>query len=428
MLTFVVIIYMILYYLRPAEWVPGIIGAPLLMIVGGISLLILGFGAASRQFPHIFSGQSERFMFGFMASILMSHIVHTYVGGTITSFNTLLPTLTGFLLVTCYIDSRQRLNLFLVLLIALTVFLAYEGWLQYTTGFAHGGLDPLFQNATNADGERIQIPRIRWYGVFNDPNDLGLALVLVVPFLMNMLLQRTFILPLVALPPIFAAIYYTNSRGTILACLVGIASYFVFKYRSAKGFLVGVVLASVLFTFGPSRLATISAEEGSAYGRIEAWYEAYQMFKSNPVFGVGQGMFTDFHNLTAHNSFVLVMAELGFVGLFFFTGLFYFAYYWLWQNILKNKALQFERADLGLISAAYASLTGMLTSMFFLSRAYVLLPFMALALVTSLTRIVGQDIQGSHVIPEEQPRHIRNIAVLTVLQIVGINILIKLTL
>ena len=139
-------------------------------------------------------------------------------------------------------------------------------------------------------------------------------------------------------------------------------------------------------------------------------------------------MFTDFHFRTAHNSFVLVMAELGFVGLFFFTGLFYFAYYWLWQNILKNKAIQFERADLGLISAAYASLTGMLTSMFFLSRAYVLLPYMMLAVVVAVTRIIEQDAQYTVTKPLEQPRHIRNIFALTVLQIIGINVVVKLAL
>jgi O-antigen ligase len=149
------------------------------------------------------------------------------------------------------------------------------------------------------------------------------------------------------------------------------------------------------------------------------------MFKSNPVFGVGPDMFTEHHHLTAHNSFVLVMAELGVVGLFFFTGLFYYAYYWLWQNMLKTKSVQFEKTDLGLLSAAYASLTGVLTSMFFLSRSYVLLPFMALAVVTVITRIVERDtpiLNEAHV---AQPRHIRNIAVLTILQIVGINIIVK---
>jgi hypothetical protein len=38
------------------------------------------------------------------------------------------------------------------------------------------------------------------------------------------------------------------------------------------------------------------------------------MFKSAPLFGVGFGRFTDFHDITAHNSFVLCLAELGLVG------------------------------------------------------------------------------------------------------------------
>ncbi len=428
MLTFLIILYMFLYYLRPTEWVPGIIGAPLLMVIGVVSLLILGFGAVSRKFPNIFTGQIEKTMFGLTAAVLLSHISHGYIGGAIDSFNKFLPTITGFLLVISYINSRQRLKLFIMLILGLTLFLAYEGWLQHTTGFAHGSLEALIENKEQLEGSSIKVTRIRWYGVFNDPNDLGLALVLVIPFLLNMLLQRNYMLPLLALPTIITAIYYTNSRGTILAGLVGISSYFVIKYRSTKGVMIGIVFASALFLLGPSRMSSISAAEESAYGRIEAWYEAYQMFKSNPLFGVGYGAFTDYHDLTAHNSFVLVMAELGFTGLFFFIGLFYFAYYWLWQNIMKNKSGQIYGVDLGLISAAYASLTGMMTSMFFLSRAYILLPFMMLALVISITRIIEQDIPSKDLKIIEPPRHIRNILILSVLQIIAVYILVKLTL
>ena len=73
-------------------------------------------------------------------------------------------------------------------------------------------------------------------------------------------------------------------------------------------------------------MAQISNGDDSAYGRVEAWYEGIQMFKSSPVFGVGKGMFTDFNNLTAHNSYMLVLAELGFVGSIFFLGLFFYRY------------------------------------------------------------------------------------------------------
>ncbi len=372
------------------------------------------------------TGRAERMMFGFAAAIVLSHVSHVYVGGAINSINLFLPSITGFFLIICFVDSRKRTNTLILLLIILTTFLAYEGWLQSTTGFSHGGLEPIFENKTTVDDESVKMPRIRWYGVFNDPNDLGLALVLAVPFLLNMLLQRRFILPLVTLPVISISMYYTNSRGTVLAGLVAIGSYLVVRYRSVYGALAGGSFAIILFLFGPSRMSSVSASEESAYGRIEAWYAAYQMFKANPLFGAGQGSFLDFHHLTAHNSFVLVMAELGFTGLFFFTGLFYFPYYWLWNNILKKGGMQLVPEDIGLVCAVFSSLTGMLASMFFISRSYILLPFMLVALVTGVTRVIDLGVQNVAAQSAEKPKHFRNIFILTILQIVGINIVVKL--
>ncbi|MFZ4860145.1 MAG: O-antigen ligase family protein [Desulfuromonadaceae bacterium] len=365
-------------------------------------------------------------MFGYLIAIEISHISHVYVGGAINSFNIILPTITGFFLVICFIDSRHHLRLLIFLLVALSTFLAYEGCLQHNTGFSHGGLEPYYENKYLTDGENIKVPRIRWYGVFNDPNDLGLALVLVVPFLLNMLLQRHLVVPLMTLPFIGLSIFYTNSRGTALAGLVAIGTYFIVRYRSLYGVVAGGLLAVVLLFFGPSRMSSVSASEESAYGRIEAWYEAYQMFKASPLFGVGQGRFTEFHTLTAHNSFVLVMAELGIFGLFFFTGLFYFPYYWLWDNFVKKGGSNIDREDTGLVSASFASLTGMLASMFFISRSYILLPFILVALVTGITRVIDSEKQSVANDEDVKPKHFRNIFILTVLQIIGINIFVKL--
>jgi len=41
------------------------------------------------------------------------------------------------------------------------------------------------------------------------------------------------------------------------------------------------------------------------------------------MFGVGPGQFNEHHFLTAHNSFVLTLAELGFVGMFLFVSVLY---------------------------------------------------------------------------------------------------------
>ena len=423
-----IIVYLSLYYIRPSEWVPGLLGSPLLLAVGGAALIFLGIGGITRRFPLMIQGATERLMFGFVAAIALSHFSHLYVGGAIKSLALFLPSVTGFFLIVCIVDSRKRLSNLVLLLILLTTILAYEGWQQHVTGFSIGGLEPIFENKLSIDGEQFKIARIRWYGVFNDPNDLGLALTLAIPFLLDMLLRRRFVVPLVSLPLIFVAIYYTNSRGTVLAGLVAVSSYFIIRYRSLYGVAAGALLTGMLLFVGPSRMASVSASEESAYGRIEAWYQAYQMFKSNPFFGVGMGRFTEFNDLTAHNSFVLVMAELGFVGLFFFTGVFYLPYQWLWKSLFRPTSLTYSEDDLGLISAAFASLTGMLFAMFFLSRSYILIPFMLVAYVVAVTRVVGNDGSLSIVLPTDKLPHLRAILLLTLMQVVGINIIVKICL
>lgn len=419
-------IYLGLYYVRPYEWVPGLIGTPLLFFAATISVMALGVGVVTKQYPFFFSGKTEKMMIGFTVSIMLSHISHGYFGGAVHSFNLFLPAFTGFFLVICSVTNRLKIRFIILLLIGLTLFLAYEGCLQFITGFAHGGVEPLYEKSVSPEVGVVLIPRIRWYGVFNDPNDLGLGLVIVVPFLLSMMEARRFLIPLLTLPIITLAIYYTNSRGAVLAVLVSVTTYFVIRYRSVKGSLFGVVLGLLLFLVGPSRMASVSAGEESAHGRIEAWYEAYQMFKSYPLFGVGQGCFTDYHYLTAHNSFVQVMAELGFVGLYFFLGLYYFSYNWLWQNVMKNQSRHFSLEAIRLISASYASLTGLLVAMFFLSRSYVLLPFMLIAFVMAVTRIIDFESQVS--ILDKTVHHWRNIFICTLILIVFINIIVRLSL
>jgi len=50
------------------------------------------------------------------------------------------------------------------------------------------------------------------------------------------------------------------------------------------------------------------------------------MFKHSPIFGVGARQFTEHHFLTAHNSFVLTLAELGFPGMIMFVSIVYLTF------------------------------------------------------------------------------------------------------
>jgi O-antigen ligase len=199
------------------------------------------------------------------------------------------------------------------------------------------------------------------------------------------IVHRIFTLGLLSL--LFYGIYLTNSRGGVLALMATVFFYFI---RRSRHFLLGGIIGGLfvfaIFSFGPSRLALLSISEDSAFSRIELWYEGIMMLKSNPLFGVGFNMFTEDLPQTAHNSFILAAAELGFVGLFFFMGLIYVSFRQL--SIIQQQEPQLRNYAYALQSA----LIGFSVGGFFLSRTYVILPYMIFALSGSLFFIArGQN-------------------------------------
>ncbi len=101
--------------------------------------------------------------------------------------------------------------------------------------------------------------------------------------------------------------------------LAVLGAYFLQRFGK-RGAIVGGLLAAPLLVLGGRSGSEASA---SSSERIEAWYEAISMFRSNPVYGVGFGQFGEYHYLTAHNSYMLAIAELGLPGLFLFSMLVY---------------------------------------------------------------------------------------------------------
>jgi len=331
----------------------------------------------------MFRYKTDVMMTGFVAAIIMSHISHGYFGGALNSMLDFLPALAGYYLVAHSLNSERKVKWFMFLLIALTVFLSYEACLQSFYGVAQGGLKPLFQQVTNAAGVQETVLRVRWFGMFNDPNDFGLALILPIPFLINSLFEKKYLLPTACLTPLLYATYQTNSRGAMLALSAAIFIYLIIRFRSTIGAIFAGLLGAFVVVLGPSRMSQLSSGEESAHGRIEAWYAGFQMFKSYPIFGVGMGMFTDYHPLTAHNTYMLVLAELGFLGAFFFAGLFFYPLLWSYNNIfMQTESPENEKKRL-LLAACFSSLTGLMAALFFLSRAYIMLPFMIIAFLTA---------------------------------------------
>jgi len=104
--------------------------------------------------------------------------------------------------------------------------------------------------------------------------------------------------------------------------------------------------------------------------RYEAWAAGFEMFKQSPVFGVGQRMFGANHFMTAHNSYVLALAELGIVGLFLFLGLLYMSVKILWCGVRDLATVPGAEVARTWGLALLASFAGMLFQINTLSFSY----------------------------------------------------------
>ncbi len=79
-------------------------------------------------------------------------------------------TIVLYFLVVNIVNSERRFKIVITLLIILTTLLAIHGIYQHNTGLGWAG------QTMDKDG------RIKWIGIFNDSNDLALALIIIVPF------------------------------------------------------------------------------------------------------------------------------------------------------------------------------------------------------------------------------------------------------
>ena len=378
------LLYLVVLYLRPGEWIPFFATWRLVPLVTAGSLFFLGFQlAVTKQpppkIPH------TRLMLGLFAAVIGSQLIHGYMAGATSAFNEFLPNLTLYLLIVNIVNSQAKFKMTLWVLVLLSAFMAAQGIQQYWTGVGWAGQPPIWETGSWQ-------ARITWLGIFADPNDLALAFVIVVPVLLSMLFARSFfllkLLPMALTGLLVYGIYLTNSRGGMLALMASIAFFFIRRSRwVVPGTFFGGSCAMLAFLFGPSRLG-MGEMDDSAYARLDAWYYGFQLLKENPVLGAGQNMFTDDYPLTAHNSFVLAFAELGIVGFLCWVGLLYVAFRGL-ALLKRHPNPLIPRYAVGL----QASLVGFASAAFFLSRTYTVLPYLLAGLCGALSNVARLQVK-----------------------------------
>jgi putative inorganic carbon (HCO3(-)) transporter len=382
------LLYLICTIIRPQDYMPALAGVPLLQVV-----LVLAFVAWLASRAKTLAAPQFVILPAFLVALMMSEVANHWMGGALDQLKTFGPVVIAFfVLATAISTSQRRVKLTFGVFTLCALVLAAHGVDQARYGIGWTG-------ATLVEDGRIQ-----YVGIFNDPNDLGLLFVAVLPMALYLamhgaFLRRVFWFAGAAL--LLYGVYLTNSRGALLAVLM-IGGVYVLYRR-------GIVTAGILSAIGlagmkmlSSRMQELDADESSAAGRVDAWYEGLHMFLSQPLFGVGAGNFTDHNNLTAHNSLVLVLAETGFVG--FILWLAFVGYcFWMMVAVVRYTPVAIEGSAAGasgwpaekeLALTLLLSLCGMFTAAFFLSRSYTVVLYLVMALVVGYYVGVRQRFPG----------------------------------
>jgi len=367
MLYACLLLYVTLIYVRPAEIYPEWATIPFVDILTGISAAIgiFSLGAKPRKIldlPH------DKLILAFWAIIAISSF-KVWFTGVYYAFLAFMPPVFVYFLIRASVQSQAQLKGLAYLLIALNVFLAVNGIVQYHTGIGLGDVG-------------MVLDRIYGLGIFNDPNDLGMTFVMTVPFVLLAIgLRSTWLLFrllfIIVLGVILVALYYTNSRGAIVGLAAAMVAYSFIKFSKPKALVSAAVLVAVIAVAAPSRGGEMTFDESSAQTRIQSWAEGWAMLKSHPFTGVGYDQYTEYHYAVAHNSFVHTFAELGLIGAFIFVGMFY--WYFKGLNLIPDSNKEF----LPWRRALLVSAIGMCSCAWFLSRQYVPIFYVLLAMGAS---------------------------------------------
>lgn len=373
------VLFIGLIYIRPEELIPQLEGMHFTLLVSMVTLIgTIVHHAISRT--KVTRDPLNFMIIGFGVVVVMSTIF-SKGNNTSEAAEDIAKLVIMVLLVLNLVRNPQNYRTFVTSLILFTCYLAGYAIYLYMTGqslhVAEEGVD-----------------RAQATGIFSDPNDLAATIVAGLALTVGRLVGTKgsgwkFFYGLIGVL-LFCAVITTNSRGGLLALMTVMGgSFIVFGKKKTLATVLAVIVGALVFFVAPARMSNMDDEEESANSRFMYWDNGFKMFAENPITGIGYRQFEDGNNgATAHNSFVLCFTELGLPGYFLWMGCLYYGF--------KRKKIEglpeLQSRD---ISASRLALAAFLTSAFWISRTYiaVLYVYIAIATVSYLSSL-----------PPEQPK------------------------
>lgn len=254
--------------------------------------------------------------------------------------------------------------------------------------------------------------RLHGSGLWGNANDLAALAVLMLPLTLISLKApptggsrgRALIATIIFV----IALLWSQSRAAQGAALVAGVLYVVLCGGGVRlGLLLipAIVVIAIIAAAMPQR--DVADTEGSSESRYNYVIAGFRMARAHPVFGIGVGnypylyeqytpAFIESGNRTAHSSWVLILSETGFMGLFLL---------WLLYGSVLRRAW-------GLRRTAPQYILSMVTYgivMSFLSHTYLFLPYVFMAFIIAASRAFMKSLpecKDCHVSSEQPRKHV----------------------
>jgi O-antigen ligase len=383
----ILVVFSLLYFARPEDWIPGLKYIPVEKISGGLSLLALVFVMQGRRVVKKLPAEIK------ILILMLGWLTFTipfawWKGGAFaTVFNRFSKGIVVALLVTLLVGRVEELRkLLFVQAVCLTV-MTTVSIVMFHGGRMGGGLG----------------------GVFGNPNELALQIALNWPLAFAFfLLSKNICKKMIwagSMLIMLIGITLTYSRSGFLSLLLsGFVCLYQFGIKGRRIYLVVLaVLASILLALGAPLLGLSSKtwvrrmesivsndmegtwDHGSKRAREDLLKKSLQLMISHPLVGIGPGNFASLSGTwhVAHNTYTELGAEAGFPAFVLFVLLLIRARINL-KRVSRSKTFKQDIEIKMFTGAMWASFAAYLVGAAFSDTQYHLFPYFLVAYTSAL--------------------------------------------
>jgi O-Antigen ligase len=322
------VLYLVTAYLGPVTVFGPLAAAHIGLILAALVFLV---SLPTMLNSVIWKTPQTLALIGLAFATFLSVVITGWTGGALQVFLDFIPNAFAYFLVCLHCNSKKKLQILVLMMLFVCLFVTVNGYIA----LQHPPSESAALNLAASDAPSQESPyllaqrsdkgewfyRIRGQDFISDPNDFAQVIACVLPlvfiFWRPRRMFKNFVFVLLPVCVLLFGAYLTHSRGGMLAILATV----VVAARRRIGMLPSVLLAIGLFVAASTLNYTggreISATSGS--GRMDLWSAGLQLLISHPLFGVGFNRMSEFAGQTAHNTVVVCAAELGLVGLYFWS-------------------------------------------------------------------------------------------------------------